>query len=480
MSEAKSEIGVTGLAVMGANLARNIARRGVPVAVHNRTTSRMQHFLEAYGSEGAFTGAESLEDFVGALARPRRIIAMVKAGEAVDHLLDELVPLLEDGDIVIDGGNSHFADTRRRTARCREAGLRFLGTGVSGGEEGALTGPSIMPGGSRDAYAEVEEVFTTIAAQVDGTPCCTYIGDDGAGHYVKMVHNGIEYADMQLIAEAYDLMRHGVGLSVPEIAETFREWNEGDLESFLIEITAIVLAKTDEATGEPLVDVILDQAEQKGTGRWTSQDALEQGVPLTGITEAVFARSLSALGDQRRAAAGQLHGPTPGERTVPADLLDDIRDALYASKVIAYAQGFEQMAAASERYGWELDLGAMATIWRGGCIIRARFLDRIREGYEQHPDTANLLLVPYFRDAVADAQDAWRRVIATAVELGVAVPAFSSALAYYDGYRRERVPASLIQGLRDLFGAHTYRRTDRDGTFHTLWGGDGSEQRMGD
>jgi 6-phosphogluconate dehydrogenase len=477
MSEGKSEIGVTGLAVMGANLARNIARRGVPVAVHNRTTARMERFLSEYGEEGDFTGAETLDDLVGALARPRRVIAMVKAGEAVDHLLDELMPRLDAGDIVIDAGNSHFDDTRRRAERCREQGLRFLGTGVSGGEEGALDGPSIMPGGDREAYAEVEEILTTIAAQVDGTPCCTYVGDGGAGHYVKMVHNGIEYADMQLIAEAYDLMRHGVGLSVPEIADTFREWNEGDLESFLIEITATVLAKQDERTGGPLVDAILDRAEQKGTGRWTSQDALEQGVPLTGITEAVFARSLSALGDQRAAASEQLAGPKPGETTTSADLLDDIRDALYASKVVAYAQGFEQMAAASERYGWDLDLGAMATIWRGGCIIRARFLDRIREGYEEHPDVANLLLVPYFRDAVADAQDAWRRVVATAVELGVAVPAFSSALAYYDGYRRARGPASLIQGLRDLFGAHTYRRVDREGAFHTRWGQDGAEVR---
>src|SRR3954453_10736366 len=478
MSEAKSEIGVTGLAVMGANLARNIARRGFPVAVHNRTTSRMQHFLEAYGSEGDFTGAESLEDLVGALARPRRIIAMVKAGEPVDHLLDELVPLLEDGDIVIDGGTSHFSDTRRRTARCRDAGLRFLGTGVSGGEEGALNGPSIMPGGSRDAYAEVEEVFTTIAAQVDGTPCCTYIGDDGAGHYVKMVHNGIEYADMQLIAEAYDLLRHGIGLEVPEIAQVFHEWNEGDLDSFLIEITAQVLDKADPQTGAPLVDVILDQAEQKGTGRWTAQDAPELGVPLTAITEAVFARSLSALGDQRKTASGQLAGPKPGEGArAGRDLIDDVRKALYASKVVAYAQGFEQMTAAAKSEDWELDMGAMATIWRGGCIIRARFLDRIREAYDTNPDTVNLLLVDYFRDAVPDAQDSWRRVISHSVEIGLPVPAFTSSPPYYAGSRRERGPASLIQGLRDLFGAHTYKRVDGDGTYHVRWGQDGEEVR---
>jgi 6-phosphogluconate dehydrogenase len=474
-----SEIGVTGLAVMGANLARNIARHGVPVAVHNRTAARTEEFMSEYAGEGDFTASESVEDFVKSLERPRRIIVMVKAGRPVDGVIEELAPLLDDGDIVIDAGNSHYEDTRRRTQDCRERGLRFIGTGVSGGEEGALHGPSIMPGGERDAYGEVEEVLTTIAAQVDGTPCCTYVGPDGAGHFVKMVHNGIEYADMQLIAEAYDLLRHGVGRSVAEIAQVFEEWNEGDLESYLIEITAKVLAKHDEHSGGPLVDVILDRAEQKGTGRWTSQNALELGVPLTGITEAVFARSLSALGDDRATAANSLAGPKPGDRTVSDDLVDDIRTALYASKVVAYAQGFEQMAAASAAYDWDLDMGALATIWRGGCIIRARFLNSIREAYAEQPDTANLLLLPYFRDAVAEAQDAWRRVISTAAELGVATPAFSSSLAYYDGYRRERGPASLIQGLRDYFGAHTYRRTDREGVFHTRWGQDGSEVRTG-
>ena len=472
----ESRIGVTGLAVMGANLARNIARHDVPVAVHNRTASKTTQFYEEFGDEGPFTPAESLEEFVDALERPRRIIVMVKAGGPVDAVIGELAPLLDEGDIVIDAGNSHFVDTRRRVAECRDRGLRFVGTGVSGGEEGALLGPSIMPGGEREAYGEVEEVFTAIAAQVDGTPCCTYVGPDGAGHYVKMVHNGIEYADMQLIAEAYDLLRHGAKLSVPDIADTFDEWNRGDLESFLIEITAKVLAKDDAATGGPLVDVIVDQAEQKGTGRWTSQDALELGVPLTGITEAVFARSLSALRDQRKAASEQLAGPRPGEGgSVPDSLVDDIRAALYASKVVAYAQGFEQMTAASKAYEWDLDMGGLATIWRGGCIIRARFLDRISDAYAENPDSANLLVMPYFRDAVADAQDAWRRVISTAVELGVAVPAFSSSLAYYDGYRRERGPANLIQGLRDFFGAHTYRRVDRDGSFHTRWAQDGEE-----
>jgi 6-phosphogluconate dehydrogenase len=470
--------GLTGLAVMGANLARNVAHHDIPIAVHNRTPSRTEQFMAEHGSEGPITGTASTQEFVQALKRPRTIMAMVKAGPAVDAVIEELAPLLDEDDTIVDGGNSHFRDTQRRDKAMAERGLRFLGVGVSGGEEGALNGPSIMPGGAREAYADVEEVFTSIAAQVDGTPCCTYVGADGAGHYVKMVHNGIEYADIQLIAEAYDLLRHGVGLEVPEIAQVFHEWNEGDLDSFLIEITATVLDKSDEATGQPLVDVILDQAEQKGTGRWTAQDALELGVPLTAITEAVFARSLSALGDQRAAASSQLAGPRPGEgERADRSLVDDVRQALYASKVVAYAQGFEQMAAAAQSEGWELDLGAMATIWRGGCIIRARFLDRIREAYDADPNVANLLLVDYFRDAVADAQGSWRRVIAHAVDIGLPVPAFTSSLAYYDGYRRERGPASLIQGLRDLFGAHTYRRVDREGAFHTRWGQDGDEVR---
>jgi 6-phosphogluconate dehydrogenase len=475
-----SQIGVTGLAVMGANLARNIASRDVPVAVHNRSAARTKEFMENYGSEGQFTPAESLEEFVSSLEKPRRIIVMVKAGAPVDGVIEDLAPLLDDGDIVIDAGNSKFLDTRRRTEECREKGLRFIGSGVSGGEEGALKGPSIMPGGEREAYGEIEEIFTTIAAQVDGTPCCAYIGPDGAGHYVKMVHNGIEYADMQLITEAYDLLRHGAGMSVGELSKVFEEWNEGDLDSFLIDITAKVLAKEDAETGKPLIDVIVDQAEQKGTGRWTSQDALELGVPLTAITEAVFARGLSALREERAAAAGVLAGPRPGDTTVSSDsLVDDVRQALYASKVVAYAQGFEQMTAASKTYDWNLDMGSLATIWRGGCIIQARFLDRIKEAYEDDSGqvAANLLVMPYFRDAVADAQDAWRRVISKAVELGVPVPAFSSSLAYYDGYRRERGPANMIQGLRDYFGAHTYRRVDREGSFHTRWGQDGSEVR---
>ena len=472
--------GLTGLAVMGANLARNVAHHDIPIAVHNRTASKTEQFMAEHGSEGPITGTGTTEEFVQALERPRTIMTMVKAGPAVDAVMEELAPLLDEGDTIVDGGNSHFKDTQRRDKAMAERGLRFLGVGVSGGEEGALNGPSIMPGGARESYDEVEHIFTSIAAQVDGTPCCTYVGADGAGHYVKMVHNGIEYADIQLIAEAYDLLRHGVGLEVPEIAQVFHDWNEGDLDSFLIEITATVLDKEDPQTGQPLVDVILDQAEQKGTGRWTAQDALELGVPLTAITEAVFARSLSALGDQRATASQQLAGPKPGEGArADRELVEDVRKALYASKVVAYAQGFEQMTAAAKSEGWELNMGELATIWRGGCIIRARFLDRIREAYDTDPETPNLLLVDYFRDAVADAQDSWRRVISHSIDIGLPVPAFTSSLAYYDGYRRERGPASLIQGLRDLFGAHTYRRVDGEGTYHVRWGQDGDEVKTG-
>jgi 6-phosphogluconate dehydrogenase len=390
-------------------------------------------------------------------------------------VIDEIGPHLDRGDILIDGGNANFRDTQRRHAALAEQGIHFLGVGVSGGEEGALNGPSIMPGGDRRPYDEsVKPILETIAADVDGTPCCTYVGDDGAGHYVKMVHNGIEYADMQLIAESYDLLRHGVGLEVAEIADRFKAWNESELESFLIEISARVLSKTDEATGRPLVDVILDAAEQKGTGRWTAQNALELGVPLTGITEAVFARTLSALKEQREYAADRLAGPTPAGQG-DDQLAHDLEHALYASKIVSYAQGFAQMAAAADDEGWQIDLGAMATIWRGGCIIRARFLDRIREAYDDQPSLSNLMLADFFAAALEEAQDPWRRVVGRAAELGIPTPAFSSSLAYYDGYRRARGPASLIQGLRDLFGAHTYRRVDREGTFHVMWGEDGRE-----
>jgi len=470
------ELGVTGLATMGANLARNAARHGFPVAVHNRTESRTRELLDRHGDEGELVGTSSTEEFVAALARPRRILVMVKAGPAVDAVLEELAGHLDEGDLLIDGGNSFFEDTVRREQAMAERGLRFLGTGVSGGEEGALHGPSIMPGGSPEAYGLVERLFTTIAAQVDGVPCCRLVGPGGAGHYVKMVHNGIEYADMQLIAEAYDLLGQGLGMGAGELAEVFDRWNAGDLDSFLIETTAKVLRQVDQATGQPLVDVILDQAEQKGTGRWTVQSALELGVPVTGITEAVFARVLSSQRDQRTAAAKVLQGPSGRLDASRADaFVDDVRDALYASKVVAYAQGFEQMAAAADAYGWDVELGGLATIWRGGCIIRARFLDRIREAYAADPGLRNLLFAEYFRDAVGDAQDAWRRVAAAAVELGVPTPAFASSLAYYDGFRRERGPANLLQAQRDFFGAHTYRRIDRPGVFHTRWSEDGRE-----
>jgi len=470
------ELGVTGLATMGANLARNAAGKGFSVAVHNRTESRTRELLERHGDEGGLAGSFSVGGFVAALARPRRVLVMVKAGPAVDAVLEELAGHLEAGDLLIDGGNSYFEDTVRREQALASRGLRFLGTGVSGGEEGALQGPSIMCGGTAEAYGLVEPIFTRIAAQVEGTPCCRLVGPGGAGHYVKMVHNGIEYADMQLIAEAYDLLGQGAGMGAAELAEVFGRWNRGDLDSFLIETTARVLGKLDQASGRPLVEVILDEAEQKGTGRWSVQSALELGVPVTGITEAVFARVLSSQKQQRTAAAKVLAGPSG--RVDPARVggfVDDVRDALYASKVVAYAQGFEQMQAAADAYGWDVELGGLATIWRGGCIIRARFLDRIREAYAADPGLGNLLFAGYFQEAVADAQDAWRRVVATAVTLGVATPAFASSLAYYDGVRRERGPANLLQAQRDFFGAHTYRRTDRPGSFHTRWSEDGQE-----
>jgi 6-phosphogluconate dehydrogenase len=475
-SSADTHFGLTGLATMGANLARNIAHHGIPVAVHNRTTRRMQRFLSEHGSEGPITGCETTEEWVRALARPRVLMSMVQAGPATDAVIDEISQYVDAGDIIIDGGNAHYRDTQRRHAKLAEHGIHFLGVGVSGGEEGALNGPSIMPGGDREPYDQwVKPIFEAIAARVDGVPCCTYVGPDGAGHYVKMVHNGIEYADMQLIAESYDLLRDAAGMAVPQIAERFQDWNGGELESFLIEITSRVLAKIDPETGRPLVDVILDAAEQKGTGRWTAQDALELGVPLTGITEAVFARSLSALKEQRVHAAEILAGPSAAAPAGDGSLSDDLQHALYASKIVSYAQGFAQMAAASESEGWGIDLGAMATIWRGGCIIRARFLDRIREAYDGEPALANLMLAGFFAQALERGQDPWRRVVARAAELGIPAPAFSSSLAYYDGYRRARGPASLIQGLRDLFGAHSYKRVDREGTFHILWGEDGRE-----
>ena len=470
-----ARIGVTGLAVMGRNLARNLARHGHPVAVHNRTYARTKALVEEFGDEGTFVPAETPEQFVAALERPRRLVIMVKAGGPTDAVIDEFAPLLEPGDMIVDGGNANFVDTRRREAALRERGIHFVGTGISGGEEGALHGPSIMPGGSAESYAALGPLLEDISAKVDGTPCCAHVGPDGAGHFVKMVHNGIEYADMQLIAESYDLLRHAAGLAPAEIAEVFRTWNTGRLESYLIEITAEVLAHNDGGTGRPFVDVVLDQAEQKGTGRWTVQTALDLGVPVGGIAEAVFARSVSGHAALREAAQG-LPGPS-GTGAVGPGFADAVEKALYASKIVAYAQGFHEIQAGSAEYGWNIDLGAMATIWRGGCIIRARFLDRIRAAYEADPGTPTLLTDAYFAEAVGDAQDAWREVVATAARLGIPAPGFSTALAYYDSLRASRLPAALTQGQRDFFGAHTYRRVDRDGSFHTLWGGDRTEVR---
>ena len=479
-TQASAKIGVTGLSVMGRNLARNLARHGYPVAVHNRSPERTRSLIEEHGGEGDFVPSESMADFVASLERPRAVIIMVKAGEATDAVIDELVPLLEQDDIVIDCGNAHFTDTERREKYLTGKGLHFVGTGVSGGEEGALNGPSIMPGGSDEAYRTLGPVFESIAAEVDGTPCATHVGPGAAGHFVKMVHNGIEYADMQLIAEAYDLLREGLGAEPAEIAGIFREWNAGDLESFLIEITADVLDHADAATGKPFIDIVADRAEQKGTGRWTVQSALDLGVPITGIAEATFARSLSGHVGQREAARR-----TYADRSATVDapslvqdrkaFIEDVRNALYASKIVAYAQGFDHITAGSAEYDWGIDPGQMATIWRGGCIIRARFLDRIREAYADDPDLPSLLVAPYFADAVAAGIESWRGVVATAVRAGIPTPTFSSSLAYLDALRRPRLPAALIQSLRDNFGAHTYQRVDREGSFHTLWAEDKSE-----
>jgi 6-phosphogluconate dehydrogenase len=484
-TDATATIGLTGLAVMGRNLARNIARHGHTIAVHNRTHSRTTSLLEEFGDEplesgGAFVGAESLEDFVAAIQQPRAVIIMVKAGEPTDAVIDELVPLLDEGDIVVDAGNAHFTDTLRRQQALEEHGLHFVGMGVSGGEVGALEGPSIMVGGSDHAYDVLGPIMEKIAAQVDGTPCCAHVGPDAAGHFVKMVHNGIEYADMQLIAESYDLLRSVAGLAPAEIADVFEDWNRGDLESFLIEMTADVLRHTDAATGSPFVDVVRDAAEQKGTGRWTVQSALDLGVPVTGIAEATFARSVSGHTAQREAAR-KVFSTSPEDERVDVDrdtFVDQVRAALYASKVVAYAQGFDQIAAGAEAHGWDVDLGQTATIWRGGCIIRAQFLDRIKEAYADEPDLTTLLTTPYFADAVKDGVDAWREVVAVAARGGVPTPAFASSLSYFDGLRRERLPASLIQALRDNFGAHTYQRNDKQGTFHTTWAGDRSETEI--
>ncbi|WP_330179110.1 NADP-dependent phosphogluconate dehydrogenase [Nocardia sp. NBC_01503] len=474
-STARAQIGVTGLAVMGSNIARNFARNGYTVALHNRSIAKTDALLAEHGGDGDFVRTETVEEFVAALEKPRRVLIMVKAGDATDAVIEELAAAMEPGDIIIDGGNALYTDTIRREAAMAARGLNFVGAGISGGEEGALNGPAIMPGGPKESYESLGPMLESIAAQVDGVPCCTHIGPDGSGHFVKMVHNGIEYADMQLIGEAYNLFRDALGFDAKQIADVFTDWNSGELESYLVEITAEVLNQVDAKTGKPLVDVIVDAAEQKGTGRWTVKSALDLGVPVTGIAEAVFARALSGSRAQRKAAQGLASGQLTEKPTDVAEFTEAIRQALYASKIVAYAQGFDQIEAGSAEYDWDLHPGDLATIWRGGCIIRARFLNRIKEAYDADPNLPSLILAPYFREAIETAIDSWRRVVATATLLGIPVPAFASSLSYYDALRAERLPAALTQGQRDFFGAHTYERIDGPGKFHTLWSGDRSE-----
>jgi len=462
-------LGMIGLAVMGQNLALNIESKGFSVAVYNRTAARTEEFMAGPAKGRNIKAAYSIEEFVAALARPRMVMLMVKAGAPVDEFIAHLLPHLAKGDLIIDGGNSHFPDTIRRNRELAARGVLYIGTGVSGGEEGALHGPSIMPGGQPEAYELVAPILTRIAAQVGGEPCCAYIGPDGAGHYVKMVHNGIEYGDMQLIAEAYYIMKNALNLRAPELHRIFAEWNEGPLNSYLIEITRDIFARTDEETGEPLVEMILDTAGQKGTGKWASQSALDLGVAAPTITEAVFARCISAIKQERVAASQTLRGPDGSYAGDPKSFIEAIRQALYASKICSYAQGFALMREAGKEYGWDLSFGEIAKIWRGGCIIRAQFLHRITEAYERNPHLANLMLDPFFKGVLEEAQEDWRHVVAAASTLGFPVPAFSSALAYFDSYRRARLSANLIQAQRDYFGAHTYHRVDREGTFHTEW-----------
>jgi len=472
-----AQIGVTGLAVMGSNIARNFAHHGYTVALHNRSIAKTDALLEQHGSEGKFIRTETMAEFVAALEKPRRVLIMVKAGDPTDAVINELADVMDEGDIIIDGGNALYTDTIRREKAMRQRGLHFVGAGISGGEEGALNGPSIMPGGPAESYKSLGPLLEEISAHVDGVPCCTHIGPDGSGHFVKMVHNGIEYSDMQLIGEAYQLLRDGLGLTAAQMADVFAEWNKGDLDSYLIEITAEVLRQTDAKTGKPLVDVIRDEAEQKGTGRWTVQSALDLGVPITGIAEAVFARALSGSVAQRTAATGLASGSL-GEKPSDAEqFTEDVRRALYASKIVAYAQGFNHIQAGSAEYDWNISPGDLATIWRGGCIIRAKFLNRIKDAFNDDPELATLIAAPYFRSAVEAGIDSWRRVVATATRLGIPIPGFSSALSYYDALRTDRLPAALTQAQRDFFGAHTYQRIDADRgkKFHTLWSGDRSE-----
>ncbi|MBI5081503.1 MAG: NADP-dependent phosphogluconate dehydrogenase [Chloroflexi bacterium] len=464
----KANIGLTGLAVMGQNLVLNMERNGHTVAVHNRTAQTMRDFVAAHPGK-KLIGCESLADFVAALERPRKIMVMVKAGAPVDGVIDGLIPLLDQGDLIIDGGNSYFQDTERRSKELEAKGLIFIGTGVSGGEEGALKGPSIMPGGQPEAYTLVKDIFTAMSAKVDGEPCVTYIGPRGAGHYVKTIHNGIEYGDMQLIAEAYDVLRRALNLSAKELHDIFAEWNKGELQSYLIEITADIFTKIDDETGKPLVDLILDEAQQKGTGKWTSQNAFDIGVPIPTINAAVESRIISSIKGERVKASKVLSGPETKFSGDKQKLINAVRDALYMAKICSYAQGMALLRMASNEYGYNLKYGEIATIWRGGCIIRAQFLNRIREAYTRQPDLSNLLLDDEFKNEVTKRQAALRYVIQAAVSLGIPCLAFSSALSYYDAYRTADLPANLTQAQRDYFGAHTFRRIDKEGSFHAEW-----------
>ena len=474
MSE-KANIGVVGLAVMGSNLARNLAsREGNRVAVYNRSVERT-NLLVTEHPEANFIAAETIDEFVASLAKPRTAIIMVQAGAGTDAVINQLAERFEPGDIIVDGGNALFTDTIRREKEVSAKGINFVGAGISGGEEGALKGPSIMPGGSAEAYKTLGPILASIAAVAEGEPCVTHVGTDGAGHFVKMIHNGIEYADMQLIAEAYDILRQAGGYSPSEVADVFGEWNKGDLESFLIEITAEVLKQVDAKTGKPFVDVVLDQAGSKGTGVWTVQTSLNLGTPVSGIAEAVFARSISSQASQRAAARNLPAHANKWEVADKKAFVEAVRKALYASKLVAYAQGFDAIRAGAKEYNWQIDLGAVSKIWRGGCIIRAQFLNRIADAYAKNPQLESLILDPYFANAVSEAVSAWREVVAKASLAGIPVPAFASSLSYYDALRAPRLPAALVQGQRDFFGAHTYKRVDMPGVFHTLWSGDRSE-----
>jgi 6-phosphogluconate dehydrogenase len=476
MSQATADIGLIGLAVMGENLVLNMESNGFTCAVYNRTTAKVDSFVQGRGAGKKFIPCHSIEALVQAIKRPRKIMMMVKAGEVVDEFINQLLPYLEEGDIIIDGGNSHFPDTNRRVKELEAKGIRFVGAGVSGGEEGALKGPSIMPGGSESAWPEIKPIFQKIAAKVDGgVPCCDWVGPEGSGHFVKMVHNGIEYGDMQLICEAYHLLKTVGGLSNAELASTFAKYNQGDLDSFLIEITAEIFAKKDDETGKDLIDVILDAAGQKGTGKWTATVALDLGIPVTLIGEAVFARCLSAQKADRTKASKIIKAPPATAAADKAKFIADVERALYCSKLVSYAQGFELMRAAAKDFKWTLNYGGVALMWRGGCIIRSAFLGKIKEAFDKTPDLTNLLLDPFFAEVVSAGQDGWRRVIASAAMNGIPVPAMSTALSYFDGYRTERLPANLLQAQRDFFGAHTYERTDkpRGEFFHTNWTGRG-------